>query len=635
MLVKERSRRYQNLFDLRNDLEDFKRDTEQGSLDEIAKPKTGAGRGASWFLGLIALVSAVTLMALTYLWFGRGSEPRINRMSRMIHSQGVSEWPTWSPDGNLIAFASNREGNFEIYVRQVDGGQEVNVTNHPDEDIQPALSPDGQWLAFISLRSSRTGMIRIADTFSSEFRSYGGDLWLMPVLGGQARRLAEDANYPAWHPDGETLAYVSGPEGHRSILRVDVDGGTPEPILPADTSEWEIVRLQFSPNGEWITFETFDDRLNVISARGGEVTELLHASSHVWAPSGDRILFLSTETSGSIRVQDIGFDAGRGTTEGTARTLGLLTGLFTDLSVSADGTQLALTEMVSSLNLTRMPLDSEGKQSSSGIEEMLNAGQVVDHFPVVSPDGSYIAYQSNRLGRQDIWLLDLESRRQERLELPGDDIGVSQPYWSPDGEVLSIIRLHEDGTRSTWLVAVDGSLAEEVVPPMAFLAFGEFSPDGKKLVIVSRQEEFLRQIYIVDLDTRELQQLTFSQSDKFDAVWSIDGQSIVAVVGSGMGRQVVRVTLDGEEKVLASSVERLLHLDISPDGRWIYVQPSHRNIHRIPAAGGELEPVTFFPPSGLYIDEASISPEGDYLVYTRLNTSSAIWVMEVGSGVKS
>jgi WD40-like Beta Propeller Repeat len=61
--------------------------------------------------------------------------------------------------------------------------------------MQPAFSPDGALLAFVSTRSSPSGMIKIAHTFSFDFRTYGGDIWVGPALGGRPRRLADGAVY--------------------------------------------------------------------------------------------------------------------------------------------------------------------------------------------------------------------------------------------------------------------------------------------------------------------------------------------------------------------------------------------------------------------------------------------------------
>ena len=72
------------------------------------------------------------------------------------------------------------------------------------------------------------------------------------------------------------------------------------------------------------------------------------------------------------------------------------------------------------------------------------------------------------------------------------------------------------------------------------------------------------------------------------------------------------------------------HAFYSPDGRWIYVQPSHRNVYRLAAAGGALQPVTSFPESGLFIEEPSLSPDGRFLAYCRSNGSSSLWLLSIG-----
>jgi hypothetical protein len=134
---------------------------------------------------------------------GRAADtPVIQHAARITHEGGFSEWPTWSPDGRLFAFSSSRSGNFEIYVRRVEGGQEVNVSNNPADDVQPAFSRDGTSIVFVATRSSRTGLIKIGSFVGFDTRTYGGDIWVTPALGGQARRLAEDGNFPVWNPNG-------------------------------------------------------------------------------------------------------------------------------------------------------------------------------------------------------------------------------------------------------------------------------------------------------------------------------------------------------------------------------------------------------------------------------------------------
>jgi Tol biopolymer transport system component len=77
-----------------------------------------------------------------------GANPR-----RLTSNASLDYWPAWSPDGKAIAFTSNRDGNYEIYVMTADGGSQRNVSMHPGQDNFAAWSPDGRRLAFVSNRS--------------------------------------------------------------------------------------------------------------------------------------------------------------------------------------------------------------------------------------------------------------------------------------------------------------------------------------------------------------------------------------------------------------------------------------------------------------------------------------------------
>ena len=179
----------------------------------------------------------------------RPDGPVVEHAARVTHENGFSEWPTWSPDGRLFAFSSNRGGDFDIYLRRVEGGQEVNITSHALDDVQPSFSPDGTSIAFVSTRSSRTGLIKIGSLLGSNTRTHGGDIWIISTLGGQARRLAENGNFPVWEPNGRFVIYVTGAESKREIARVSVDGGQPTAVLPTSASHWEIIRLAAAPGG--------------------------------------------------------------------------------------------------------------------------------------------------------------------------------------------------------------------------------------------------------------------------------------------------------------------------------------------------------------------------------------------------
>ena len=113
------------------------------------------------------------------------------------------------PAGNRIAFVSDRDGNFEIYMMNADGSNQTRLTNNPAEDGMPAWSPDGSCLAF---NSDRDGNFEI---------------YVMDADGSNQTRLTNDPGWdtmPAWSPDGSCLAFNSDRDGKSEIYVMDADG---------------------------------------------------------------------------------------------------------------------------------------------------------------------------------------------------------------------------------------------------------------------------------------------------------------------------------------------------------------------------------------------------------------------------
>jgi len=117
------------------------------------------------------------------------------------------QFPSWSPDGTEIAFASNRSGNWEIYVMDTRG--EVygirQLTYNTSDDLKPTWSPDGSRIAFMSARSGNW------------------DIWAMDVMDGEGSMLIQltcdpsSDDTPAWSPDGSKIAFTSERSGNSDI----------------------------------------------------------------------------------------------------------------------------------------------------------------------------------------------------------------------------------------------------------------------------------------------------------------------------------------------------------------------------------------------------------------------------------
>ncbi len=630
-LQKDRHRRIHDIADARLEMEEAQAQPAGATQGE-------RGGGLSRKMLLLAGAAGVFVgaaLALSVWGPGKAASteaPRIRQVARLTHDPGLSEWPTWSPDGKLLAFASDRSGNFEIYVRRIEGGHEVNVTNDPGQDYQPAFSPDGQWIAFISTRTSRTGMIKIGATFGMEFRTFGGDLWVAPALGGAARRLATDANFPVWHPDGKRIAYVTGTENHRAVLEIPAAGGDPKPLLAGSDSKWEVVKVQYSPDGRWLSLGAADpEKVLLLSlAEGARPKELLDASTHAWTPDSKRPYYMKRDALGGTRLESVRV-ADDGSVPAPPDTIGVMTGILRDLAVSADGRSLAVSEMEGSMNLTLQPLQPGGG-APSGPERPLTRGQALDRYPAFSPDGKRVVYSSNRLGPQEIWVVEIGSGHLQKLPSPAGHQNVSLPVWSPDGRKISMTPISADGKRSLWLVALDGSEATELIPPMKDLGGGHFSPDGSRIAYYARSGEHL-QVFEADVATRQTRQLTSSPSDKWAEEWPPDGRWLLYMSTADGAMQVWRMPVKGgKEEQLTFGHERVRHASYSPDGKWIYIQPSHRNIYRIPAEGGPMQQVTNFPESGLFLEEPAISPDGRSLLYCKSNGGSSLWLITLEAG---
>ena len=149
---------------------------------------------------------------------GSGRHPVSEPLAPHPDYQFTDQKPVWSPSGDLIAYESNRDGNFEIYTVRPDGTGRRNVTHNPAEDIRPAWRAGTNELTFISDRG--------------EGQAPWGrrkSLYSVDLAAGTTRRLAHDLHPQstvAWSPSGATLAFASGRECERWGLYVSAE---PEP----------------------------------------------------------------------------------------------------------------------------------------------------------------------------------------------------------------------------------------------------------------------------------------------------------------------------------------------------------------------------------------------------------------------
>ncbi len=175
-------------------------------------------------------------------WSPGEDGPPPERLVNLTHHPAWDYSPAWSPDGQSIVFVSERDGDPEIFIQNINEPDAVQLTFNRETDQFPTWSPDGRYIAFAAVRGGAAEIYRIRPDGTGEAR-------LTPP--------GRQGSYPAWSPDGQRLAFVSWDEEHRAgIYVLAADRSVGEPRFTA--SAW-LGNLHWSADGSWLTFTGWQD----------------------------------------------------------------------------------------------------------------------------------------------------------------------------------------------------------------------------------------------------------------------------------------------------------------------------------------------------------------------------------------
>lgn len=506
------------------------------------------------------LVGALLLLVLP--WVATAQSPD-DRGTRLLQAPSVH--------GETVVFAHAGE----IWRTTTNGGDAERITSFQGVASHPHLSPDGEHVAFSGRYNGQT------------------DVYVVPLAGGTPERLTYHPGTDAvqgWAPDGTRVVFASGrdaaPSSYQRFWTIDTEEATPEP-LPIPRGDVG----GFSPDGERFVYQPisrWQDHWR--GYRGGQVhpiwildmdtyehTELPYEETVDTAPvwAGDTVYFLSdraddmvmnvyaydlnTETLTQLTTHS-DFDVKALDVDGTTlvyeqggylHRYDLERDAHTPLTVTVrgdlpwtqphwTGVQANVMNAGISPNGVRAVFEARGEIFTVPAEHgswrnISNASGAADRYPAWSPDGSQIAWFSDRNGEYALKIAPQDGRGDLRtIDLPEASF-YYHPQWSPNSEHL----LFTDADRTLWLLNVESEDLTRVdndlyAHPERSLN-PSWSPDGEWIAYAKRLDSQFRTVYAYSLNDDERIAMSDGMADAVHPVWDASGKYLYFMASTNYG----------------------------------------------------------------------------------------------------
>jgi tricorn protease len=472
---------------------------------------------------------------------------------RLTSGVGVETDPVFSPNGSLIAFTGEYDGNLDVYVVPAAGGEPRRLTYHPGVDLALGWTPDGKNVFFASIRTSYSRFTK---------------LFTIPLVGGT---LPTELPLPmgvegAFSPDGSHLAYVPfrnpliGPGDY--LAWKHYRGGKASPIWIASLADSKIDKVPRTDSNDscpmWLGGKVYflSDRdgpvtLYCFNPESREVKQVFENKGYdlVSASAGPDAIVC--EQFGSLLI----FDPNSGTAKGV------------DVKITADfpaarphyvnvGKQIRAAAI--SPTGARAVFEARGDiltvpADKGDVRNLTGTSSAVERDPAWSPDGKTIAYFSDESGEYMLHLRD------DRGETPARRIALGEspnyyfnPVWSPDSMRIA----YSDNRGQLWVlevasgksVKVDRNVYHDVDFDSAW------SPDSRWLVYTRILANRLRIACLFDTATRKTCAITDGMSDVRFPVFDKGGKYLFFTASTDVGPAVSVMDLSGFNRPVSRSV---------------------------------------------------------------------------------
>jgi len=445
--------------------------------------------------------------------------------TRLTAHPGVEVFAKFSPDGKWIAFTGQYDGDEQVYIMPVGGGEPKQLTFYPARGPLPfrggydnqvyGWTNDGKGVLFRSHRDSWTTAV--------------SKLYVVPITGGPALALPmPESGAGDYSPDGAKIVYSPRSRDFRSEKRYG--GGQANDLFIFDLKTNEAKRITDSARADrdpmWIGNSIFfnSDRdghfnLYVYDTTKGATTQL--TMNKVWDvrwPSSDNQSRIVYELDGELQIFD---------TKSKKSTPISIT--VPDDGLNRRPSHISAANLISSFSLSpkgeRALFSARGDIFTAPIEKgpvrnLTNSSGEHDKWPRWSPDGSRIAFISDKTGEEEVWVVAQDgSKPAEQLTSGGKAMRYA-PEWSPDGKYIAF----SDKDGKVWVLTVaDKKLTEVADSKRGQVQDYTWSPKGNYLAFTLQENISSSSIYVWSSNDNQLRRVTSETFSEFNPAWDPRG----------------------------------------------------------------------------------------------------------------